>query len=359
MVAAIAALISAGVGVGGLALNASRGGQQPQQVYDQNSNALLDSQNNQNYVRALNALGIQQSRAGFTDAQGGSIQYDPATNQWITTASPGQAAAAKSQQDATVKRNTTDMLMADRVNTRADARALEADRAVGPALAAIEQYQPITGSQLAGLLTDRATQGNAETFRPIVQDAAANATRTGTNAGDILSRLGIAQAGENRKAILDSQIAGYTGAADINKSNMDRLRGTYSTLAGRADPTLQFPGIAADDSNKTLAAIAADRAKTASGITTGAGYVSNQSQGLSNAASNQVAGSIPGNNILPNTLKGLGDIIGTPGFGKALSSLFGPDKKTASGFDAGTLSDLQRTGSQAGDAITDEFSRAF
>lgn len=327
-IGAIAALIGAGTGAIGLATANNRA---PQQAFDTNEAALVDSRNNAAYVKALNALAIQQSRAGFQDSQGGSITYDPATNTWRTTLGPQQDAAQKSQLAATIGRNTTDMDMARRANELASRRGLSADLATGPALAAIENYQPITGTQLSGLLGTKAAFANNEAFRPLIQDTVRQASRTGTAAGPALADIGRQAATEARKGAMDSVIGGYTGAADINKGNLDNLRSTYATLAGRADPSFQFPGIAADDSNKTLAAIAADRAKTASGVTTGAGYVANQAQGLSNAASNQVAGSVPQSNQTGLALKGIGDILGSDkltGANGALATIYNKIKNS-------------------------------
>lgn len=325
-IAAIAALVSAGAGVAGVA-TANRGS--AQQAFGLQQGALQDSRNNEAITRALQTLAIQQSRSGFTDSLGNSVTYDPATNTWNTTTTPQTAENQRAELAATLARNTTDQTQARQINTDAERRSLDADLARGPALSEIQNYNPVRGSELASTLAARAGMANESAYRPIRQDLIRTSIRGSSNAGQPLADLASRQSEDLRKGILDAQVAGQTGAADINKSNLASMLAKYTTLNTNAQPQLQTPGIQGDNTNQTLATVAADRARTAASAPFSAGYIGNQATGLGNQASSSAAGAVApsSQDILGKQLFGLGDIFSNPktisGAGTIYDKFFG------------------------------------
>ena len=82
-----AALVMGGLtAAGGIASSAiqagSRGAGQRTDLYDQNLQFARDNATN---AQIQNALINQLARAGYTDSQGSSLRFDPATGQWVQT----------------------------------------------------------------------------------------------------------------------------------------------------------------------------------------------------------------------------------------------------------------------------------
>lgn len=302
VVGAVASLL------GGAASLAGRGAANNTAELERNAIArqqLADARNNQQYVRALNAIAMRMGQAGTRDAEGNVIRYDPATNQWTSTLSEQGFAKQQASTNAEIQRNTTDRMLALIANRGAISRSLAADRATGPALAAIENFQPMSRADLTGLLTQRAATANADAYRPIVQDTLRQFSRTGTAAAPVLGELASKSAGDLRKAIIDASIAGMTNTDQVNNANQQGLLQRYTTLNANAVPNLQYPGIATDDTNKTILTLLADRAKNAGSSAVGGAYGSNLAESIAQTAGGRYAESVPYRNQLSNLLTGL------------------------------------------------------
>ena len=312
LIAGGASLASAGIGAAASASANQRGNQDSRSLQ---LAQLQDARNNEAYVNAINALMLQQSRAGFVDSEGNAIRYDPATNQYISTLGPQPAAARRASLEAMIQRNTQDQADARRANMAAEARSLRAASASEPFLHQIENYQPVSGSQLGSLLQERGAIATNDAYRPIIQEALMQAARQKTAGGQIIADVGRQSAADLRKNAIDSMIAGETNAANINRTNLGTLADTYTAMNANATPQLQFPGIATDDTNKTMATLAAQRAQlgvdagrfagaNATGATTAAG---NAAGAVSTPDTNETARALAGlsNQIVPGVKSGL------------------------------------------------------
>lgn len=254
---AAAAVASAGAGIYGLTQTNTRSAQQ---AADYSAANLQNAQNQQQYQAMLNAIALQRSTAGYSDSLGTTQKYDPYTNQWTTTLGALPQRQATSQALADISRNTTDMRTAQTANQDALSRSLTASDASDTAMRAIRDYNPMTPGGLTGALIEKTTNANRAVQDPLVADTLRQYARMGTSAGPVLAQLQRESADGLRKSIIDSTIAGYTNAGSINRDNMASLLGKYSTLNANATPTFNYPGIATDDTNKTLANLAAYRA---------------------------------------------------------------------------------------------------
>jgi hypothetical protein len=122
----------------------------------------------------------------------------------------------------------------------------------------------------------------------------------------VLAQLQRESADGLRKSIIDSTIAGYTNAGDINKSNMSSLLGKYSTLNANATPSFNYPGIATDDTNKTLANLAAYRAAQGGDAATKAATGVPASTGATTLAAGSAAKNVVDSNFQANQIANLG-----------------------------------------------------
>ena len=332
LIAGGASLASAGIGAAAT-LSANNRGQQESRGLQLAQ--LQDARNNQAYQQQLASLMLQQGRAGYTDSEGNSLRYDPATNTYVSALGEQPAAARRAQLGAQIQRDTTDMTQAGRVNTAAERRALEAEPALDTYRRQISQYQPITGSQLGDLLQQRGATATNDAYRPLIQQALTQAQRTGSASGPIISEVGRQSAADLRKNAIDSQIAGMTSAADINKSNLGTLGTAYNTLSSGAQPTLQFPSIATDDTNKTMANLAAQRAQL--GVLSGSEAGKNVNTAASIGQTSSAGVSPQDTNDLSRTLQGLGQVgkntilskDAIDAFGTIGKSIFGPSTSAA------------------------------
>jgi hypothetical protein len=305
LIAGGASLASAGIGaVAGSAAN-QRGNQDARSV---DLAQLQDARNNEAYIQQLNSLMLQNSRAGFQDSEGNTLRYDPATNTYVSALGQQPADARRAALNAQIERDTTDQSQARRVNEAAERRALEAEPALDSYRRQIAGYQPITGSQLGDMLQQRGAMASNDAYRPLIQQALTQAQRTGSASGPIIADIGRQSAADLRKNAIDSMIQGQTSAGDINKSNLGTLGNAYGTLSAGAQPSLQFPGIATDDQNKTMAQMAMQRAEL--GVTAGANAGRNTA--LAGDAAGKAAAAVPtpDTNDASRTLNSLGQQIG-------------------------------------------------
>jgi hypothetical protein len=309
-IAAAAAVASAGAGIYG-ALNTNT--RSAQQAADYTGANLQNARDQQQYQAMLNAIALQRSTAGYGDSLGTTQKYDPYTNQWTTTLGALPQQQATSQALADISRNTTDMRTAQTANQDALSRSLTASDASDTAMRAIRAYNPMTPGGLTGALIERTTNANRAVQDPLVADTLRQYARMGTSAGPVLSQLQRESADGLRKSIIDSTIAGYTNAGSINRDNMASLLGKYSTLNANATPSFNYPGIASDDTNKTLANLAAYRAAQGGKAASDAagnvpGMVNATTLASSNAAKNVVDSNFQANQI-NNLGKGFENLV--------------------------------------------------
>lgn len=308
-------VISSGLGIAS-ALSANQQGNQEARGGDLAQ--LQDARNNEAYQQALNSLLIQQGRSGFRDSEGNELAYDPSTNTYTSKLGALPGAARQAQLGAQISRDTTDQTQANRVNEAAEGRSLRAATSAEPFLNQINNYRPVSGTELGGLLQERGAIATNDAYRPLIQQALTQAQRTGSAAGPIISDVGRQSSADLRKNAIDSMIAGKTGAADINAKNLGTLTGAYTALNANANPTLQFPGIQTDDTNKTMANMAAQRAQLSTSGLAAAGSNANTATRVAGLANDSIA--TPESNQQAATLKGLGDIF-TPDKIKTIADL--------------------------------------
>jgi hypothetical protein len=296
--AAIAGLASAGIGVyKGLT---SGGGTAQQRQYDLMLRQLQDSNANRTAAQVAGANINQLATAGFSDGQGGGLQYDRGSGTWRSTLGP-QAQAVQSAADAaSIGRNTTDMVQAQGANARADLNASRAQPLIDAARRRLENFRPQTAEDLTSLLASQATQANEQAYAPVRQDTLRTAMRSGSGAGDIMSKLGESQADSLRKALMESRIAGMTNVDQMNNQRRQGL-GTDMQVAMQAGtPQFQYPGITPSTNNKDMLAAMASRSNAS-------GYTSALGLNAVNAAQ-KTANDAAGNVKVPNSLAELNDL---------------------------------------------------
>jgi len=326
-----AALIAGGLtAAGGIASSAiqagSRGAGQRTDLYDQQ---LADARQNAINAAIQNAQIGKLGRAGFSDSQGSSLVYDPATNQWVQQLGPGPQAAQTAADQASILRNTTDVRQAQGANARADINAARAQPLIDAARRRYEQFQPMTGDELTSLLTERAATANTEAYRPIIQDTLRQFTRSGTAAGDVMSRIGRESAASLQKGMIDARLQGITGADNINNTRRQGLAGDLTTAMAAGTPQFQYPGIAPRTDNKDMLAALTSRANNA-GVTAAYGLnaTAAANKGQADAVGN-LAGSIPLTDSRAAALAALGsqlgDVFKDKNVQKGLADWFGSD----------------------------------
>jgi len=321
-IAAIAGLASAGAGIVGSLGQKNTGQQEANRISAQQ---VQDAEQNAQFQRAISALINQRSVAGTSDSFGSTTHYDPATNTWVSNLGPLPQAAQRASDQAGITRNTVDLQNTELANREALRRAAAAGPMADTARRNLQDFRPMTPDTLAGLLQERATTANAQTFRPLIADTLRSFARTGTSAGPVLAQLGKANADETRKAIIDSQIAAMTGVDQINQSRRSGLESNATTTAALANPQFQFSGIQPNNAASTMAALVADRAKTASTAPATGQYGVNQATALGQAAGNNlIKNQVDPNFGLNNTLDAAGQLKNIFGKNGPLASLFGP-----------------------------------
>lgn len=304
--AAIAAGVSAATAVGGTvvgSINSQNAADQQAQIAGSNSQ---NSLNQQQYQAALNALAMQRATAGSVDGRGNTIAYDPATNTWKTTLSKGTQAVQNASDQASISRNTTDLATSQEANRNSMLDAIKARGAAGPALAAIQNFRPMSSGDLEGALQQTATTANRQAEDPIIADTLRSFARTGTAAGPVLTNMMRDNATSLRQTMLNDKIQSMTNVGQINNTNRAGLDNTYSTLRAASNPSLSYAPITP---NNPTDALAAEMTQRASGASTPASQGAYSSTGATGQSSNsaQYAAQHPGVSNLGASIVGTGD----------------------------------------------------
>lgn len=312
MVATIAAIGTLLGGVSAAAGAFGRSNAQPEQSHAIQEQGLQDARNNEAFQRALSVLINQRSVAGSQDSFGSTLRYDPATNQWVSNLGPLPQAEQTAASQASISRNTTDLRTAQGANEAAVKRANQASPLYDTAIRNLQDFRPTSSAELAGLLTQQGTTANNTVMRPIIADTLRNFARSGTAAGPVLAKLG-QQSYENLKdALVTGRMQALNSTDTINNTRRQGLESAATTAGGLANPSLQFSGLSSSDQAKNLASLLASRAQTASTAPATGQFGVNQAAGLSQAALQKVAGSVPDPNAnLNSALTGVKELAST------------------------------------------------
>ena len=206
-------------------------------------NQLQNAINQQEYTKALNAIAMQRAIAGTTSARGDTSVYDPSTNTWKTTLTPGSLALQSASDTASIRRNTTDKTTGELANNNAVADSIRAGDVAGSALAKVRDFKPISSQGLEGLLQQTATTANRQAQDPIIAATLRQFARSGTAAGPVLTNMMRDNATSLRQTMLNDQIEAMKHVDSINNGKRAGLLSTYDTLNKAGTPQLSFPGI--------------------------------------------------------------------------------------------------------------------
>lgn len=323
---AIAAAISAATAIAGTVVSSSNAQAANKTQAQIGANNQQNAQNQQQYAQALNAIAMRRAAAGSTDSRGDTSTYDPTTNTWKTLLSPAGQAIQSANDTASIRRNTTDLNTAEDANNQAMLGAIKARGAAGPALAAVQNFRPMSERDLEGALQETATTANRQTQQPIIADTLRQFARTGTAAGPVLTQMMRDNGSSLRTTMLQDQIAAMKNVGDINNTNRAGLVDTYSKLNQAGNPQLTFPNLSSNSPNDFIAAEANTRANGAAQPASTGAYSTGANTAQSNAAG-EFAALHPG-------VSNLGASI--VGDGKGLEGLFSPTGAIAKYFNSGS-----------------------
>lgn len=198
------------------------------------------------YYQMLDQAAKQEKlgRATQVDAQGGRTYYDPATNTWVAEPSAIEKSLIDAQSNESLARNVTDALARRRgLQTNERARIAEG----GLAQSRLRDYvnetvnPSTTQAGLAGALAEQALRGVNDSYAKQRGDLSRIALRTGSNGGDILAKLGKAQAESSGRALMDAKLQAMTQAPALAQAKREALLGEYNTLGNRATNAYDSP----------------------------------------------------------------------------------------------------------------------
>ena len=329
--------ISALAGLASTAMSAGRDNTTyPQQVQAITNQAGVNAAANLDQQKLIQALINQRSIAGVKDSSGGSVEYDPTTNQWTSTLGPLQQQSDDAAARAGISRNTTDLRQAQFANEDAANRATAYGGVADTARRNLQTFRPMASDQLVGLLQQQATNASNATFRPEVADTLRSMARTGTAAGPVLAQIGKASAGNLRDSLIDAQIKGMTGVDQINQNKQSGLETTAATTSQLANPAFQYSNITPSSYGSTMANLVAQRSNQATTAPAyGSGAVNNAAK-IQDDASAHSAAAVPDPNanlagnqeFLKQIQTATGKGGGVTDFANALGNYFKPASTT-------------------------------
>lgn len=331
MAATVAAIVSALAATAGAANTIFGGaGSGTQQRQDISAAQLAQAQNNAIQARINAANTTRLGQAGYTDSQGNSYSYDPATNQWVSTLGKLPAQVQTAADQAAISRNTTDLRQAQGANARADLNAARAQPLIDAARRRLENFQPMTGSGLGALLGETAANANTAAYRPLTQDTLRTFARTGTAAGPVLADIGRRSSADLRQGMIDAQIKGMAGAEDINNARRQGLSSDLSSAITAGTPQFQYPGIVPSTNTHDMLAALANRAGSAAYSSALGNSAITSADKQTQDASTALTGTIPADSLgFTKALSGIGqinDLAKSDAFKTLYGSLTGPDK---------------------------------
>ena len=323
-IAAIGSLLAGGAAVASAAGAQNRQPQQSALAMRQ----LQDAEANTRYQQALNALATRRSTAGYQDSFGSSLQYDPATNTWISTEGQLPQTADLSALLNTIARNTTDAGQQRFANARASQRATLAEPGADRAIRDFNIYQPVNANEITGALTTQAANANSDAYRNVLADTLRQFSRTGTAAAPVIASIGSKSANDLRSSLVDARLKGMGAADEINRSRIGTLGSTAATASGLASPQFQAAPFQASNRGDILTQLEAQQSRTAAIAPVYGGENVNRALGGEQTATNAAISNVPNPNFGLNKIGELGSTIGnlTDPKGKfmtGLETLFG------------------------------------
>lgn len=308
-VTAGAALLS---GILGAAASSAGSARSNAAAQEQNrlSREQLDAQK-QNAIQQqiMQAMINQRAIAGSKDSFGSSMKYDPTTNTWVSELGALPMAADRAAMQQSITANTTDPARVRLVNQEAMRRAAAAGGYADTTRRDLENFRPMGQDQLAGLLTNQATEAARQSYDPLRSDVMRTMARTGTAAGPVLGELGRGEAQNLRSSLRDALITSMTQTDQINQARRSGLENAAANASTLATPNLQNPGGASSNQGNALATLLAQRStnapvSSAYGATAANEAVKNMALGYDAARKN-----IPDPNFgLNQTISGLKDL---------------------------------------------------
>lgn len=252
-------------------------------------NNLQNAENQQQYQHALDAIAMKRSVAGSTDSRGDTLRYDPATNSWVSTLSPGGQRVQSAADSAGINRNTTDVRSSIDSNNAAMLDAIQARGAAGTALNKLEAFKPMSSAGLEGSLQETATTANRQAQTPIIADTLRQFARTGTAAGPVLTNMMRDNATSLRQTMLGDKIGAMKNVGDLNNQARGGLASNYATLNNAAKPALNFAPISPSGPNDALLTAMSQRATGAPQSASTAAYSLSSGTNARNLASDSAA----------------------------------------------------------------------
>lgn len=271
-------------------------------------NSLQNAQNQEQYQHMLDTIAMQRGVAGSTDTRGDQLTYDPSTNSWSSTLSPGGQQIQSAADSAAFGRNTTDVRTAQDANQQAMLDAIQARGAAGTALNKLNAFKPMSEGGLEGALQETATTANRQAQAPVIADTLRQFARTGTAAGPVLTNMMRDNATTLRQTMLGDQIDAMKNVGSINAQNQGNLLSTYQGLNNAAKPALNYAPINPTGPNDALLQEMSSRASGAAQPASMAGYSLGMSTNANNSAADAAARN-PGQSNAGTSLLGIGDQV--------------------------------------------------
>lgn len=205
----LAMLASTAISAGGALMGGAESSKNNQQ------NAMIAQMNAaaRDRERAQAMALAQQSRSdaqlGMTDASGSRIHFDPARG-WVTDLSP--------------------------VDQALQARNIQSGGAADALLREFQNFQPMSGERMSGLLYDKATRGVNDAFQGQLSTGLRTATRQNNPrlAAAMLAQSSKAQGQAQHNASIDAELQGRQYADKFNQGQRAGLSDLYSAFAGQA-----------------------------------------------------------------------------------------------------------------------------
>jgi len=250
--ALMAATSLAATGMNAMSSSAAQGA-----ANDANNLAIGNAQSNQRNKAMYDALAIKMGRAGTSDSEGNSTQYDAGSNTWLSNLGPLAEAAQRSSDGAATIQNTVDVGNNMRANRSSDLtaalRARQADSAAGD----IEAFQPMTGEQGSAAAAQPVLAANRDALRETLGSTARSFARTGTGAAPVLTAIARGGAQNLQNGLAQARAGGAAGATQANSGMLTMLQQRLGALSGgyNPNPTRFAPSNASSAMSQLLASL--------------------------------------------------------------------------------------------------------
>lgn len=318
-IGAAAAVLGAGASLGSALSGTSSNNDQQIISAILQEQQLQQNKQNMAYQQAVQQMVNNRAVAGTTDSFGTTVQYDPTTNTWNQKLGALPQAADAASLNASITRNTTDLMQQELANRVSMNRAAQAGNAYDTAQRNLANYRPMSADQLTALLTQQGVEAARQSYDPLRADTLRQLARTGTAAGPVLRQLGLGEAQNLRNTLIDAQIQGLQNVGSINNTNQTRLINALSAAQSAATPTLQQGNLGTSGTDALIQQLTGTRAQWAPSSTAQGAYGTNQAVSAGNVATNSAAGAVPNTNFnlqqMQSALKDISQFANNPGTG--------------------------------------------